>query len=721
MTCRCCFRLITATAVVAGWALASTAAEPSFYSRREYGDNQGCASTVDFAVGDINNDGIPDIVCSGGQFLFGKGDGTFALSAEYNNLGGRGLALADINGDGNLDLINMNNATSWGFKVAFGNGDGTFGIPSFYNISDEESTYIAIGDFNGDGILDAVTVADQGVWLMTGKGGGLFNEPVLAVPGVGNPTYRFGAADMNNDGKLDLVVSIQSGISVLFGNGDGTFQPPVTYQTPIRGANVTIADINSDGYLDVLSTSTSNVNVVAIFLGGPNGTLQAPYYLDLPNYEDVEVGDVNGDGIPDLVSDSVYVAYGKGNGEFTKPVYFPVGGAATYNATSVVLAHLRNDKLLDIITNDVFVHVSVLLNNGKGAYIEGIETAIPAGLNCATPLDFNHDGIQDLGFIENGTSFTVLYGTGKSGAPFATGPSTPIPQQSGYSVGCPSTIGDINGDGAPDMLIPEINSAGTATVIYPFFGTGGGRFKVGNPISLTGNYTWLDLVDVNGDGKADMITPATNQVFYGNGNGTFQSPVTFASGVANPISDVAWADLNGDGKLDFVVQVEDGIETIFLLSNSSGGLTQTSMSDCSGPNTCYDTFEVALGDINGDGYPDLLLGSELSNMGLYLNDGKGNFTFAEELTLGGLSSASAPAILDLNGDGKPDIAVSDGGDIGVLTNAGNLEFRQAEYFGQTSGAYYFGNWHGQSATAGLPDIMMPTNTGTTTMLLNETK
>lgn len=145
------------------------------------------------------------------------------------------------------------------------------------------------------------------------------------------------------------------------------------------------------------------------------------------------------------------------------------------------------------------------------------------------------------------------------------------------------------------------------------------------------------------------------------------------------------------------------------------------MGDCSGPNTCYDTFNVALGDLNGDGYPDLVLGSELSNIALYLNDGKGNFTFAEELTLGGLTTVSAPVIIDLNGDGKPDIAVSGGSDIGVLTNKGNLVFGQAAYFGQTSGDYYFGNWHGQAATAGKPDIMMPTGSGTTVMLLNETK
>ena len=476
-------------------------------------------------VGDINNDGIPDIVCSSGQFLFGKGDGSFILSPEYPDLISGDFAISDINGDGNADIVaTARTVDGWGFNVALGNGNGTFRAPTFYGIDDSEALYIAVGDFNGDAIPDAVTVADQGVWLLTGRSDGTFDQPVLVDPGVANYNYRFRAFDMNRDGKLDLVVTVQGAISILFGNGDGTFQPPVTYPTPIPGAFVTVADINSDGYPDVLCSSTSGYDVVTIFLGGPGGTLGIPYNVPIPNYEDIEVGDVNGDGIPDLVSDSVYIAYGKGNGEFTKPVYFPVGfGGAIGNASQVVLANLRSGKLPDIITNNAFVNISVLLNAGNGSYIEGIKTAIPTGLSCPTQLDYNNDGIQDLGFIENGTSFTVLYGTGKSGAPFATGPSTAIPQQSGYSVMCPSNPGDINGDGIPDLIVPEVNSTATSTILYPLFGIGDGKFRAGKPINLTGDYTWVDLVDVNADGKADLITPNFNQVWYGNGDGTFSN------------------------------------------------------------------------------------------------------------------------------------------------------------------------------------------------------
>ncbi len=705
--------------LLAEWALAATGPQPSFYARREYGNNKGCAGQVLVAVGDINNDGIPDIACSGGQFLLGRGNGTFVLSPEYEDLAGAEFALADLNGDGNLDIIGLNLGNIWGFGIAFGNGDGSFSAPTSYEIADKEDFHLAVGDFNGDGIADAITIGDQGVWLITGKGDGIFNPPVLAVAGIANGAYRFAAADMNKDGKLDLIVSTNTGIAVLFGNGNGTFQAPVNYSTKIPGPSITVADINSDGYLDVLCMSTSDDAAITIFLGGAGGQLKAPYYFAIPNYEDVEVGDVNGDGIPDLVSDSVYIAYGKGNGEFTKPVYFPVGGGTVANGTQVVLAHLRSEKELDIITNDAFDRISVLLNKGNGTYVEGIKTTLPSGLACGIGLDFNNDGISDLGFL-NGPNFVVEFGTGKISAPLTAGPSSPVPQNSGYTQTCPSNSGDINGDGIPDLLIPEVNSAGTATLLIPLFGTGDGSFTAGAPVATSQLNNNAVLVDVNGDGKADLITPTTDQIWYGNGDGTFQAPVQLVSGISNTISSVQFADLNGDGVMDLVVQIEDGIGTYILLSNGKGGSTQTLLGDCSGPNTCYDTFNVALGDVNGDGYPDLVLGNELSNMALYLNNGKGAFTFAEKLEVLGLLGASSPQILDVNGDGMNDVVVSDGIDIGVLANYGNLEFRQPVYFGQTESAYYFGNWHGQSATSGLPDVMMP-RSGSVTMLLNETK
>ncbi len=706
---RHCLRLGAVAILFAASAASAVAGPPEFYARREYGNNKGCESGP-FAVGDINDDGIPDIVCAGGQFLFGKGDGTFYLSPDYPTLSGRDVTLLDLNGDGVLDMISLNNLKNWGFKIAFGNGNGTFGVPTFYEIPDIESSHLVVGDFNGDGIPDSVTVADQGVWLMAGKGDGVFNNPSLMVPGVGDPFTVFAAADMNGDGRLDLVVAASSGVAVIFGNGDGTFQTPVNYTGTYSGCNITVADINSDGFPDVICASTSNDAAITIFLGEAGGKLRKPYSFPLTNYEYVVVGDVNGDGIPDLVSDSVYVAYGLGKGRFSNPVYFSTASNAIYG-TGITLGHLRNNKELDIVAGDTFDRATVLLNKGNGTFVEGLTSSIPSGFACSVQADFNGDGIPDLAY-QNGSTFSILYGTGKLSAPFEPGLTTALAES-----GCPSNAADINGDGILDVMLSIPNGHGLITEFLPLLGVGNGTFVPGAPITVSSDGT-VYLVDVNGDGKVDYIDLVTNTVAYGNGNGTFQTPVQFVNYSGSALTDVAWADLNGDGKLDFVVQEEDGIATYLLLSNGSGGFTQGGFGD-----SYTDTLYVAIGDLNGDGIPDLLLGSALNTMALYINDGKGNFTFNQTLPMPGLLEAFAPTILDLNGDGLPDIAVADGGDIGVLVNEGNLKFSEPLYFGQIQGtnALYYGNWHGQAAGAGRPDIVMPSSGGSLVMLPNETK
>jgi hypothetical protein len=364
--------------------------------------------------------------------------------------------------------------------------------------------------------------------------------------------------------------------------------------------------------------------------------------------------------------------------------------------------------------------VSILLNKGNGHYIDGIRVAQPAGLSCGTELDFNQDGIADLGYLENGISFLVQYGTGKIGAPFSAGPSTAIPQNPGYIVNCPAA-GDINGDGIPDLLIPEVNSASGSTILYPFFGAGGGNFTVGASITISESNSSILLADVNGDGKADLITPATDQLWYGNGDGTFQAPLQLASGLPGGIKSVAAADLNGDGVTDLVVQVEQE-QSILLLSNGSGGLVQSTMADCSEHGVCYYSKYVAVGDINGDGFPDIVLGTtgDQDALVLFLNDGNGTFSFSQQVNVLALSGAVVPQVIDVNGDGLMDVVVADGVDISVVSNLGNAEFRPPVYFGEVYdyAPYYFGNWHGQKENSGLPDIAMPTS-GYVTMLLNQ--
>lgn len=262
---------------------------------------------------DLNNDGNADLVIATQgkkkyvQVLLGKGDGTFAEETPFVNVEPNTfLAVADFNGDGKLDLYTSSGtAFVSGFSIFLGNGDGTFQAKPVF--SGRDSGTPAIGDFNGDGILDLAVTTGDGVSLdvYLGNGDGTFGQPATYSPANGG-TSAITAADVNGDGKLDLITD---GVSVLLGNGDGTFKDDGGVGQLGPGYNLQVGDFNGDGKLDVAFTDnfTTKINLL---LGMGDGTFGSPittYGSGSAFLSILAVGDFNNDGKLDLVDSSSVV------------------------------------------------------------------------------------------------------------------------------------------------------------------------------------------------------------------------------------------------------------------------------------------------------------------------------------------------------------------------------------------------------------------------------
>jgi hypothetical protein len=419
------------------------------------------------------------------------------------------------------------------------------------------------------------------------------------------------------------------------------------------------------------------------------------------------IGDVNGDGNPDLISAGGYVAFGVGGGSFSKAANYPI----VAEGLTVVLADLANNGLTDMVMVSYF-GTSVLLNQGQGQFEDGIWTTVTDGSSCATTADFNGDGKPDLA-VTTSAGISILLGTGKGTSPFSTG--TPIVLANAACM----VSGDLNGDGIPDLLV-SVNGSPNALLTY--LGNGDGTFTLKSTTFTPNSGGYVVLADFNHDGKLDFATSG-NLLALGNGDGTFQTPTPF---VANPptggYSGIAAGDLNSDGWPDLVLT--NGIavpynEAVVLLNNQQGGFTLVP----SKLNQIENAQQPVLADVNKDGKLDLIVG-DVDGTGAYVYIGNGEGQFAFRVALSGAFGAvnSYNVVADVNGDGVPDILVLGFDTLGVYLGEGGAEYETPFFIGLGPDpvSVLVANLHGQTHS-GLPDIVAPDGNAGVMTLLNLTK
>jgi hypothetical protein len=346
----------------------------------------------------------------------------------------------------------------------------------------------AVGDFDGDGVPDAVVATPFNLYLLKGNGDGSFQAPVqIDLP---SPPSQIGvvvAAQLRAGAPRDLVVSFPDAgqVGVLLGNGDGAFQTPQFYHVGGGVGPLTTGHFRGDNQpLDLAVVTGDHVNIL---LGQGDGTFGDPtsFALAAGGTQTIAVGDIDGDGTVDLVTShfngALSLLKGNGDGTFRDPVSLASGADRDYG---LALADLRGNGHLDIVVADYQGNgVMVLLGNGDGTFQAPHHSDGGDLVTSVLPADFDNDGHLDL-VVQNYDGVAILYGNGDGTfrSPVEYAVTAAMRQMQ---------VADFTGGGFPDVsvlisgslnvFINVRNATGPAThlgVSGPASGTAGQAFSV---------------------------------------------------------------------------------------------------------------------------------------------------------------------------------------------------------------------------------------------------
>ena len=621
-------------------------------------------------VADVDGDGDADILLSGRTLLINDGTGHFSAGGSLLPAGLGPLnqaAFGDVDGDGDLDLLATYGGGWTTVKLLVNQGGGFFvdspgQIPSLTGWLWEPT----FGDIDGDLDLDAFIAGSNGhARLLLNDGSGNLQD----VTNTHLPTSMESSSsvleDVDGDGDLDLLVSGLQVLQLPRNDGQGIFTevagafPPATYLV----RKVRCADLDADGDLDAFTVGHRHVETflndgTGIFAPGPPGLPP-----ELADVRGLALGDVDGDGDIDVLTadhgggvrirNRMYLNDGSGTfTDVTSPLPVEVD-----DTRAADLVDLDGDGDLDaVIGNDFTNRLSVFLNSGAGWYRRGTGSLThPAGVRGMTFGDVDGDGDPDCviaGFYSCALKLNNGDGT-------FTDASSQLPPAGAYAA-FDVALADVDGNGTLDILAAQGG-------LSLWINNGSGVFAdatalvhgVGTPPRRP-----LLVIDSEGDGDPDVVTGAA--LYINDGTGSFWDFTALLMPPPAPFTRFfAAGDVTGNGTPDLLYSafgtpgllVNNGIS---IYSDASNQLPPTFTNI--GPNASSATLDV---DLDGD--LDFYLAQSVADF-LLLNDGSGNFVLGSSSIPPDIGWSWDVASGDVDGDGDDDILAGNAGESVLYTN-----------------------------------------------------
>ena len=619
--------------------------------------------TYSIAFADVDGDGDMDMV-AGNESQTNKlylNDGSGGFSSIGTSIGSEtdrtySIAFADVDGDGDMDMVTGNKTQT--NKLYLNNGSGGFSSPGVAIVGSESdfTSSIAFADVDGDGDMDMVAgnhAQNNKLYLNDGSGG----FPLAGVAIVGSEsdfTASIAFADVDGDGDMDLVAANYGQTNKLYLNdGSGSF--------PLIGTaigrdidftvDITLTDVDGDGDVDMVLGNEGQTN--KLYLNDGSGGFESigtAIGSEADRTNSIAFADVDGDGDIDMVagnvgkSNKLYLNDGSDGFALTGTAI----GSETNNTFSFAFADVDGDGDMDLVAGNSSQSNKLYLNNGSGGFpLTG--SAIGSETDSTTSIAFaDVDGDGDIDVVAGNDGETnQLYLNDGSGGFSATGTAIGSETDDTKHI----VFADVDGDGDIDLVAGNQNQTNK---LYLNDGSGGFA-STGTAIgSETDRTNSIAFADVDGDGDMDVVAGnqyQSNKLYLNDGSGGFSSIGAAIGGETDDTRSIAIADVDGDGDMDVVAGNSSQSNKLYL-NDGRGGFAAPGAAIGSETDS---TLSIAFADVDGDGDIDVVAGNYSQSNKLYLNDGSGGFS-ATGTAIGSETDDTKHIVFaDVDGDGDIDL------------------------------------------------------------------